>query len=125
MWKTRQLSILILSFLLLMACASESLQFIDSTAWKKDIQGCTGYRSSLEVDLNKYKNQLQGKDDVYIFRQLGKPNRVSFGERGKKVFSYFIKQDSACSGNQPVALVLEFNATGFVQLAYLSSTIIK
>jgi hypothetical protein len=125
MWKTKKTSILIvLTVTLLSACSSNKLEWLDTTLWKKDYRGCVGYRAQLIPQIIKSTTQLAGKDDLYFFKVIGKPNRVSYGDRSRKTFVYYLSPGKDCDKtSQADALFIEFNATGTAQLLYIKKLV--
>lgn len=124
MWKTRKFtSILLWACVigLFLSCSGNEIPFVDTALWKKDLNGCTGYRNSVKSQFDGSKDLLLGKDDVFAITNLGKPNRVSYSERGRKMFVYYVSQTADCKNINPEALVLEFNATGFIQMLYIQT----
>lgn len=125
MWKTKKTSILIvLTVTLLSACSSKKIDWLDTAQWKKDYRGCDGYRAQLIPQLTQNATQLAGNDDLYFFNVIGKPNRVSYGDRSRKTFVYILSPGPQCEkSTQADALFIEFNATGTAQLLYIKKLV--
>ncbi|MBC7450621.1 MAG: hypothetical protein H7259_03945 [Cytophagales bacterium] len=123
MWKTKSFYLLAISvvFLSVSSCNNHEISWIDKAAWKKDIMGCEGYRKSLIPVLEKHKDELLNQKDVFFFHTLGKANRVSYSERGKKTFHYFLTPGAQCKGGSGIieSLTIEFEALGTARVIYL------
>jgi hypothetical protein len=125
MWKTKKTSIMIvLTVTLLSACTSKKIDWLDTAQWKKDYQGCNGYRAQLIPLLKKNTTAFAGEDDLYFFNVIGKPNRVSFGDRSRKTFVYYLTPGIDCKLTEKAeALFIEFNATGTAQIIYIKKLV--
>jgi hypothetical protein len=123
MWKTKNFYILFALFniLMLTACNSNKISWIETDSWKKDYKGCKTYRSSLIPVLKERKDELLGKTDAFFFNTLGKANRVSYSDRGKKIFYYYLTSGSQCdqTTGKTNCLTIEFEALGTSRLVYL------
>jgi hypothetical protein len=123
MWKTKNFYILVAlaGILAFTACNSNKISWIETESWKKDYKGCGTYRSSLIPVLKVRKDELLGKRDAYFFNTLGKANRVSYSDRGKKIFYYYLTSGSQCdnTGGKTNCLTIEFEALGTSRLVYL------
>ena len=123
MWKNKNFYLLlaVLMFTHLTSCNSNKISWIETAAWKKDYQGCDGYRASLIPALEKQKDELLDQRDAFFFHALGKANRVSYSERGKKIFYYYLTPASQCKNGtgKTNSLTIEFEALGTSRLIYL------
>ena len=123
MWKTKNYYILVglACFIAFSACNSNKISWIETDNWKKDYKGCETYRSSLIPVLGKRKDELLGKTDAFFFSTLGKANRVSYSDRGKKIFYYYLTKGSQCDNinGKTNCLTIEFEALGTSRLVYL------
>jgi len=125
MWKNKAYCHLSLFFVLfsITSCQKNSVDWINSDAWRKDYNGCSGYRMSLLPVLDKRKEEFLNKDDVFFFHGLGKPNRVSYSERGRKSFYYYLTPGEQCTPQtgKTQCLIIEFEALGSARMIYLRS----
>jgi len=123
MWKTKNfyLLLILIIFTSLFSCNNNEISWINTKEWKKDYNGCSGYRKSLISVIEEHKDELLNKTDVFFFHTLGKANRVSYSERGKKTFSYFLTPGEQCSGGsgKTESLTIEFEALGTSRMIYL------
>jgi hypothetical protein len=123
MWKNKNFCVLliVLVFASLVSCNSNKISWIETAAWKKDYKGCEGYRASLIPELEKRKDELLDQRDAFFFHTLGKANRVSYSERGKKIFYYYLTPAAQCNElhGKTIGLTIEFEALGTSRLIYL------
>ena len=123
MWKTKNFYIILSLYTILSvtSCNSNKISWIETDRWKKDYKGCVTYRSSLIPILTERKNELLGKTDAFFFRAMGKANRVSYSDRGKKIFYYYLTPGSQCENmtGKTNCLTIEFEALGTSRLVYL------
>lgn len=123
MWKNKNFCVLlaVLVCASVVSCNSNKISWIETAAWKKDYQGCDGYRTSIIPELEKRKDELLDQRDAFFFHTLGKANRVSYSERGKKIFYYYLTPGSQCKdrGGKTNTLTIEFEALGTSRLIYL------
>jgi hypothetical protein len=123
MWKTKNFyrPAFILIIITLTSCNSNNISWIDTKAWKKDYKGCGTYRGSLIPVIKERKIDLLDKTDVFFVQALGRANRVSYSERGKKIFYYYLTPGSQCENNnkKTECLTIEFEALGTSRLIYL------
>ena len=123
MWKTKNLYafVLVVVSITILSCNSNKISWISTTDWKKDYKGCTGYRASLIPVLKLKKDELLDKTDAFFFHTLGKANRVSYSERGKKIFYYYLTPAGQCDNlsGKTQSLTIEFEALGTSRLLYL------
>jgi hypothetical protein len=123
MWKTKNFYILaaLCGILAVTACNNNKISWIETDSWKKDYKGCAIYRSSLIPVLKDRKQELLGKTDAFFFQVMGKANRVSYSDRGKKIFYYYLTSGSQCdnTSGKTNCLTIEFEALGTSRLVYL------
>jgi len=123
MWKTKNFYVLLTAgvFSLLSSCNKNEISWINTADWKKDYKGCEGYRKSLTPVIEVHKNELLDKTDAFFFHTLGKANRVSYSDRGKKIFYYYLSPGSQCEqmSSKTNCLAIEFEALGTSRLIYL------
>ena len=123
MWKTKNFYIPAFIFIsiALTSCNSNNISWIDTKEWKKDYKGCGTYRGKLIPVINERKNELLDKTDVFFVQALGRANRVSYSDRGKKIFYYYLTPGSQCENNinKTECLTIEFEALGTSRLIYL------
>jgi hypothetical protein len=125
MWKTKNFYLLFILTLctLQLSCNNNKISWINTEEWKKDYNGCNGYKKSLIPVIEERKDELLNKTDVFFFHTLGKANRVSYSERGKKTFSYFLTPGKQCTdGTEKIQmLTIEFEALGTSRMIYLNN----
>ena len=123
MWKTKNFYIIfsLCTILAFTACNSNKISWIETDIWKKDYKGCGTYRKSLIPVLKLRKDELLGLTDAFFFRVMGKANRVSYSDRGKKIFYYYLTSGSQCENTtgKTNCLTIEFEALGTSRLIYL------
>jgi len=123
MWKTKNFYLLLILFTssLLFSCNKNEISWINTPDWKKDYKGCEGYRKSLIPVIEKRKGELLDKTDAFFFHTLGKASRVSYSDRGKKIFYYYLTPGSQCDSlsGKTNCLTIEFEALGTSRLIYL------
>lgn len=123
MWKTKNFYIILSLYTstVFTACNSNKISWIETDSWKKDYKGCGTYRSTLIPVLKERKNELLGETDAFFFRLMGKANRVSYSDRGKKIFYYYLTSGSQCdnTSGKTNCLTIEFEALGTSRLVYL------
>jgi len=123
MWKTKNFYIIfsLYTILAFTACNSNKISWIETDSWKKDHKGCGIYRNSLIPVLKLRKDELLGKTDAFFFQVMGKANRVSYSDRGKKIFYYYLTSGSQCKNmtGKTNCLTIEFEALGTSRLIYL------
>jgi len=123
MWKTKNLCtlLLLLTSAAILSCNNNKISWIETADWKKDYKGCGSYRSALIPVLKQRKDELLDKTDAFFFHTLGKANRVSYSERGKKIFYYYLTPGAQCDqlSGKTQCLTIEFEALGTSRLIYL------
>lgn len=123
MWKTKKFYLLLVisAASLLVSCNRNEISWIKTSDWKKDYKGCDGYRKSLIPVIEQRKDELLDKTDAFFFHTLGKANRVSYSERGKKIFYYYLTPGAQCDkmSGKTNCLTIEFEALGTSRMIYL------
>lgn len=123
MWKTKNFYLILVIGIssLLYACTKNDISWINTAEWKKDYKGCEGYRKSLVPVIEAHKDELLDKTDAFFFHTLGKANRVSYSDRGKKIFYYYLSSGAQCEtvSSKTNCLTIEFEALGTSRLIYL------
>ena len=57
----------------------------DTAAWKKDFDGCNGYRKENAAIILAHQEDLIGKHENTITQLLGHPNRLDLGKKMKRM----------------------------------------
>lgn len=108
-----------LCFFLLMAACNKPLPQIasfDLEAWRKDTDGCTGFRAQHQAALEAEAMQMRGLSQMQIVHLLGKPDQNELYKRNQKFFYYWISGSPACTGKKAVRrLSVRFNAMGYAK----------
>jgi hypothetical protein len=110
-------SFLILATLVLSCSKKPAFKQFDAAAWSSDAHGCNGIRKGLTENLLKERDQLLARDEMEVFKVLGKPDAHEIYKRSEKFFYYSIDPDSTCARESEHAkkLVIRFNAVGLAK----------
>jgi hypothetical protein len=119
--------------ILLVSCgpSSPTLEGIDLTKWRQDVNGCGGERAVGRKQLVLQKDKLLGLAELDVVALLGKPDRSELSTRNQKFYYYFLEPASVCGGqagdDEPSRLAIRFNAMGLakeirIEEDYLSNT---
>lgn len=110
--------------LCLVACSKPmpDLKGIDRVVWKDDKNGCNGKRSLMEGAITAEKEKLKGLSEMDVVELLGKPDEHELYKRNQKFFSYYVTPGPDCpeADEEPLRLIVRFNAMGYAQLVSLS-----
>jgi hypothetical protein len=96
-----------------------TLEGFNSELWKKDKKGCDGKRSYFAEILLAKSTEIKGMDDDDVAELLGKPEKSSWEDRGKKTYIYYIQPGKQCDTSfilEGIKLAIEFDALGRVKL---------
>ena len=112
--------------IVLLSCTNHiDLPNFNEAAWKADKYGCEGFRTTMQDQLEKVKNDLKGLNSDEIVSVLGKPNKMKLSTRNQKYFMYTISPIEKCANYQQknkVQLSIRFNAVGLAYEAICSSS---
>lgn len=115
----KRLSILFYLLVLLTSCGKTLPTFdnLDLEMWKKDKDGCNGYRFETREAIETNIEKLKGLSEMDIVNLLGSPDQNELYKRNQKFYTYFLQPSASCS--QPVInpkkLVVRFNAMGLAK----------
>jgi hypothetical protein len=119
MLKSKSLSLLLVSFIILVSCGKDlpTLNGIDAETWKNDKNGCEGKRFAMTNAIRVEKDKLLALDEQALIKVLGRPDRNELFKRNQKFFYYFLQPAAECKlGNEkPLKLVVRFNAMGLAK----------
>ncbi len=95
------------------ACQSSiEIAEFDQQQWVKDVGGCNGSRLSFSDVLKENQDKIKGHNQSRIIELLGRPDAIKLLSRNQKQYKYFVLGGEACKDENPVYLVINFNATG-------------
>ncbi len=86
---------------------------LDTTAFRADRRGCTGFRARHLEDIEKIRPLLLGLSEPQISAAFGHPDGNELGDRGQRVYLYLLAPGPACGGdvfNEPPTLRIRLNA---------------
>ncbi len=108
---------------LLLLCAAcgdalPTLDGLDTERWRSDKNACLGHRREMELALIREKDKLKGLSEMDVVELLGRPDKNELYKRNQKFFCYYVSPGPDCdkSDEQPVQLIIRFNAMGYAQL---------
>lgn len=113
-----RLSIIVLVALLALASCGKSGTLpdgFDIKAWKADVMGCQGHRSTMLPLLLDGEDGILGIRETKFIQLLGKPDKNELKSRNQKVMVYHIDPASSCTSydkSLKKALQIRFNAVG-------------
>lgn len=118
-----------LSVCLLLLCLGcgqplPALDGVDLERWRADKNACLGHRQQMEGALTREKDKLKGLSEMEIVDMLGRPDKNELYKRNQKFYCYYVSAGPDCDGaeEQPVQLILRFNAMGYAQLVSVGRT---
>lgn len=119
MYSFKQLSLLILLFLLSPSCTSKlpQLEGVDLKLWKEDRNGCNHFRATMIDAIDAEKEKLKRLSEMDLVELLGRPDENELLDRNQKFFIYFLEPGPPC--DVPTAhakkLILRINAMGLAK----------
>lgn len=110
----KQLSPLLLFFVLLSSCSSSlpTLEGVDLELWKGDKNGCNGDRSKMIAAITHEKEKLKVLSEMDIIKLLGRPDENDLLQRSQKFYVYYLEPGPLCDqpNVEPKQLILRMNA---------------
>jgi len=115
----KRLFILTSLLALLISCGKSlpALDNLDLELWKKDKDGCNGFRFETREAMENNTEKLKGLSEMDIVNLLGSPDQNELYKRNQKFYTYFIQSSSSCVNavESPLKLVIRFNAMGLAK----------
>jgi hypothetical protein len=106
-------------FFLFSSCGKSipELKGINQEEWKQDRGGCSGIRTQMLDTIQSQKNNLLRLNELDIVNLLGKPDENELLKRNQKIYRFFLTPSASCANheNEPVKLVIRFNAMGLAK----------
>lgn len=68
----------------------------DSSAWKNDVDGCSGKRALLATILEPQRNELKMIEAPELQKVLGPPNSIEILQRQQRYYIYWIQNPAKC-----------------------------
>jgi len=110
----KQLSPLLLFFVLLSSCSSSlpTLEGVDLELWKGDKNGCNGDRRKMIAAITHEKEKLKVLSEMDIIKLLGRPDENDLLQRSQKFYVYYLEPGPLCDqpSVEPKQLILRMNA---------------
>lgn len=90
------------------------LEGVDTDAWKRDLNGCSGVRATMAGSIEGQRDKLLRLSEMEIVDLLGKPDENELFVRSQQFYRYFIDPAPSCDKGKenPRVLVVRFNAVG-------------
>ena len=115
----KKLYIILYLLVLLTSCGKNLPAFdnLDLELWKKDKDGCNGFRFETHEALKSNLEKLKGLSEMDIVNLLGSPDQNELYKRNQKFYTFFIQSSASCSHpvESPLKLVIRFNAMGLAK----------
>ncbi len=91
-----------------------SLDNINLSVWKEDLNGCTGKRLEMQQSIAGQKDKLLALDEKQLIKLLGRPDQNELYKRNQKFYTYFISPAPSCNApsSGSIKLIVRFNAMG-------------
>ncbi|WP_130276326.1 hypothetical protein [Cecembia calidifontis] len=119
---------LIYSFIVFLFCQCSSkveVEGIDIEQWKKDRNGCLGWRLNEIEKFRVVKNEFLGKNNQALIKTFGRPDKVELADRSQTFFIYFIEPGPECNtespNSQPLKVIFRLNAVSRVSEVTIST----
>jgi hypothetical protein len=115
-----------LSLLLFFQCSQKvELEGIDIDQWKKDRNGCLGFRLNEIEQFRVVKNEFLGKNNQALIKTFGRPDKVELADRSQTFFIYFIEPSLECNSkiqnDPPLKVIFRLNAISRVSEVTVST----
>lgn len=115
-----------LTLLLFFQCSPKvEVEGIDIDQWKKDRNGCLGFRLNEIEQFREVKNEFLGKNNQALIKTFGRPDKVELADRSQTFFIYFIEPGPECNSSikndQPLKVIFRLNAISRVSEVTVST----
>ncbi len=109
----------LLLILTLAACTSRNIVIkgLDFDHWKKDKNGCSGYRNQMHDLLTENKEALLSYSEKDIISNMGTPDKAELIDRSEKFYVYDLSGGEACETTDATYtyLRIRFNSLGYAK----------
>ena len=86
---------------------------INMENWKKDRNGCLGFRLQDLEEIKQLKNTFLAKNNQEIILTFGRPDRVELVDKSQSFFIYFLEPSDRCeqqTEKEPLKVLFRLNA---------------
>lgn len=115
-----------LSLFLFFQCSQKvELEGVEIVEWKKDRNGCLGFRLNEIEQFRNVKNEFLGKNNQALIKTFGRPDKVELADRSQTFFIYFIEPGPECNSKieneSPLKVIFRLNAISKVSEVTIST----